>query len=138
MEVLVEKPKPASEEQQNELRRRLLSMILQNETRRRALTRAGTAAPGSQELGKENRKRPSQKKDVSFLNDSLFHGLSQKQGFDHWGDTRLDEHQKCILRLNDRFSPRDDEHSVTPNQINQHILRKFQFFDRLMQSRGVL
>ncbi|MBQ9455969.1 MAG: hypothetical protein Q4A17_15050 [Thermoguttaceae bacterium] len=48
MEVLVEKPKPASEEQQNELRRRLLSMILQNETRRRALTRAGTAAPGIQ------------------------------------------------------------------------------------------
>ena len=45
MEVIVEKPKSALEEQQNELRRRLLSMILQNEIRRRALTRANAAAP---------------------------------------------------------------------------------------------
>ncbi|MCR5165584.1 MAG: hypothetical protein K6C40_16405 [Thermoguttaceae bacterium] len=48
MEVLTEKPKTAPEEQQNEIRRRLLSMILQSETQRRALARASAAASGIQ------------------------------------------------------------------------------------------
>ena len=46
MEVSTEKPKTAPEEQQNEIRRRLLSMILQNETQRRALARANAVSPG--------------------------------------------------------------------------------------------
>ncbi len=48
MEVSVEKPKSASEEQQGELRKRLLLMILQSETRRRGVVRTSKATPGIQ------------------------------------------------------------------------------------------
>lgn len=48
MEVTLEKPKSASEEQQSELRKRLLLMILQSEAQRHALARADAVAPGIQ------------------------------------------------------------------------------------------